>query len=226
MTPGARFLPASRSAEKTWCIERYARHHHRGEREVEVAVRENDAETFGKAVEPAKQRRRSVWAVVVTGIAFAVLFLASMFTLSRIPGPRASDAALETFYASDQRRLVVLTGLYLLPFAAVAFLWFMAVLRDWESNSVRRLSRVLSNVQLLSGIAFITLILASAGATVVTAFANEFSGVQVEPILARQFPCTAARSSTCSRCGWRRSSSPRRPGSCALRGCSRSGSWW
>lgn len=136
----------------------------------------------------AARLRRAALGTAAAGAAFAVLFVASMFALSRTPGPRASDAVIAAFYASDERRWIILTGLYLLPFATVAFLWFVAVLRDWESNSTRRLSRVLANVQILSGVGFLTLSLASAAASAVTAFANEFGGVQVEPTLARQFP--------------------------------------
>lgn len=126
------------------------------------------------------------------GAAFAVLFLASMFAFSRTPGPRASDAAIAAFYAGDDRRPLVLAGLYLLPLATVAFLWFVAILRDWESNSARRRSRVLANVQLLSAIGFITLSLASAAASTAAAFTVELAGVSFEPVIARQFPLYGA----------------------------------
>jgi hypothetical protein len=136
----------------------------------------------------AAKLRKAALSTAGAGVAFVVLFLASVFTLSQTPGARASDAAIAEFYAGDGRRSLVLAGLYLLPLAAVAFLWFVAILRDWESGSARRLSRVLSNVQLLSGIGFITLALASAAASTVAAFAAEFGGGPVDPSVARQFP--------------------------------------
>ena len=51
---------------------------------------------------------------------------------------------------------------------------------------------MLSNVQLLSGIGFITLSLVSAAASTVSAFAVEFAGVPLEPSVARQFPLYGA----------------------------------
>lgn len=133
--------------------------------------------------------RKSARIAAGAGAAFAVLFVASMVSLARTPGARAGDAAIAAFYASDNdRRPLILAGLYLLPLAAVAFLWFVAILRDWESGGVRRLNRVLSNVQLLSGIGFITLSLAAAAASTVSAFATEFGAVPIDPSVARQFP--------------------------------------
>jgi hypothetical protein len=159
---------------------------------------DDDAVPGGEDIPPhsgvsgAARSTRSALILAASGAAFAVLFVASMVTLSRTPGPRASDAAIAAFYAGDDRQPLVLAGLYLLPLSAVAFLWFVAILRDWESNSARRLSRVLSNVQLLSGIGFITLSLASAAASTVAAFMVEFAGVALEPAVARQFPLYGA----------------------------------
>jgi hypothetical protein len=138
--------------------------------------------------DPAARLMKVVLAVTGAGAAFAVLFVASMFTLSLSPGPRASDAEIAEFYAGDGPRRLVVAGLYLLPLATVAFLWFIAVLRDWEVRSARRLNRVLASVQLLSGIGFITLCYASAAASVVTAFAIEFGEAPLATSEARQFP--------------------------------------
>jgi hypothetical protein len=82
----------------------------------------------------------------------------------------------------------VLVGLYVLPFAAVAFLWFIALLREWVLASSRRVNRLLSNVQSVSGIAFITLAFAAAAASTVTAAAVEFTDAPLDPGEARQFP--------------------------------------
>lgn len=139
--------------------------------------------------DPAVWLEKAARSTAGLGAAFAVLFVASMVTVSRTPGARASDAAIAAFYTSESdRRPLVLAGLYLLPLAAVAFLWFVAILRDWESGSVQRLNRVFSNVQLLSGIGFITLSLAAAAASTVAAFSTEFGGAPLEPAVARQFP--------------------------------------
>lgn len=122
------------------------------------------------------------------GIAFSILFVLSVAILSRTPGPRASDDAIAAFYGGPERRLLVIVGFYLLPISAIAFLWFVAVLREWVSGGSRRINQLLSNVQLLSGIAFITLALAASAAMSVAAFETEFSNVALDPAEARQFP--------------------------------------
>jgi hypothetical protein len=52
---------------------------------------------------------------------------------------------------------VVLVGLYLMPFAGIAFLWFIVALRMWITHSASRENVLLSNIQLVSGIVFIAL---------------------------------------------------------------------
>ena len=156
--------------------------------ETEGAAAAFVEETPDLGEDPAVRLRKIVLAVTGAGAAFALLFVASMFTLAQSPVPRASDVEIAEFYAGDGPRRLVVAGLYLLPLATVAFLWFIAVLRDWEVRSARRLNRVLASVQLLSGIGFITLCYASAAASVVTAFAIEFGDVPVDASVARQFP--------------------------------------
>ena len=143
--------------------------------------------------EPARHEteahfRRITLGTAAAGAGFAVLFVVSMIVLAQAPGPRASDAAVTQFYGGEDRRLLSLVGLYVLPLAAVAFLWFVAALRVWVSGSARKLSQVVSNVQLLGGIGFITLVLTSSAATTVGAFEIEFTGGLLDPSDARQFP--------------------------------------
>jgi hypothetical protein len=132
--------------------------------------------------------RRAAQLTGALGAAFAILFLASIWIFNQTPGPSASDQELTEFYASDDKRRVIIVGLYLLPFAAVAFLWFLAALRQWSAASARRASHLLGTVQLLSGISFITLMFAAAGASTVIVVSVEFEDSPVDPTYARQFP--------------------------------------
>lgn len=132
--------------------------------------------------------RKITLGTAAAGAAFAALFVVSVSILAQAPGLHASDDAIVQYYSGPDRRWLSTVGLYLLPLAAVAFLWFVAALREWVSGSSQRLNQVLSNVQLLSGIAFITLSLASSAATAVGAFEAEFGNVVVDPDDARQFP--------------------------------------
>ena len=82
----------------------------------------------------------------------------------------------------------MLTGLYVLPLAAVAFLWFIAALRQWVELSSRKIDHLLATVQMLSGVGFITLAFAAAGAATIVASSVELANLPVDPTVARQFP--------------------------------------
>ena len=82
----------------------------------------------------------------------------------------------------------MLVGLYLLPLAAVAFIWFIAALRQWTAHSRRHGSQLIATVQLLSGVAFITLALASAASLTMPAALVELSDETLKADVARDFP--------------------------------------
>ena len=134
------------------------------------------------------QLRRAAALTGVIGAAFSVLFLISLYLLSTAPRPHESDQAYIDFYSGDDRKKIVLVGLYILPLAAVAFIWFIAALRQWTSHSRRRGSQLIATVQLLSGVAFITLALASAASSTMPAALVELSDEALDPQLARDFP--------------------------------------
>src|SRR5215210_1315612 len=93
----------------------------------EDAPRDED----GSTAEDHLARRHAARLTSGLGIAFAVLFLAGLAMLARTPGVHTTDADLVAFYASGNQRWILLSGLYVLPRAAVAFLWFIAALRQW-----------------------------------------------------------------------------------------------
>ncbi len=133
--------------------------------------------------------RRAAILTARLGVIQAVLLLTSFWLLTRVPGPRSPDAQFVEFYESDKRRLVVLVGLYLMPFAAIAFLWFAVALRMWLARSTTGAEDALfSNVQLVSAIIFIGLFLVGAAASTVLAVSIEFANYPVDPGAARQFP--------------------------------------
>jgi hypothetical protein len=133
-------------------------------------------------------RRHASRLTSALGITFAVLFLAGLGLLARAPGVHATDADLAVFYASSDRRLIVFSGLYVLPLAAVAFLWFIAALRQWVEMSSSTINHLLATVQMLSGVGFITLAFAAAGALTIVANGIELASLPVDPTVARQFP--------------------------------------
>jgi hypothetical protein len=108
--------------------------------------------------------------------------------MSGVPGPKASNAEIADFYGSGGSRRVVLVGLYLMPLAAIAFVWFIVALRMWIQTSARRRDALLSNIQLVGGILYVALFCASAAASSVLAASVEFADAETDPIVARQFP--------------------------------------
>ena len=124
------------------------------------------------------------------GIIHALLVVVALMLIkTRAPGVRATDAELLAFYSDpDQRRVFVTAGLYLIPFAAIAFIWFLVALRAWVRFSTRRETILLSNVQFVSGIIYTALLMAAGAAMTVLAVSVELSDGPIEPLVARQFP--------------------------------------
>ncbi|MCA9879287.1 MAG: hypothetical protein KC442_15960, partial [Thermomicrobiales bacterium] len=69
---------------------------------------------------------------------------------------------------------------------AIAFLWFVATLHAWVELSGRPIDRVMSTVQMLGGVSFVTLALASAAAATVASFSSD--QYAITPDLGRLFP--------------------------------------
>ncbi len=99
---------------------------------------------------------RTPRAAAITGILFAVLFSTSYYLiLYRAPGASADIAA---WLARESE--TVMTGVSLLPFAAIAFLWFMGVVRD----SLGHLEdQFFSTLFFGSGLLYLAMTLMSAG---------------------------------------------------------------
>lgn len=132
--------------------------------------------------------RRAAYLTAGVGLAFAVLFLLTYWLTSGLPGPQSSDAEILEFYQSDARRLPILIGTYVIPFAGIAFLWFIVALRMWIAASTRHINELSSNIQLVSGIIFIAVFFASAAATATTAAVVQFSTAPFSPTAARLLP--------------------------------------
>lgn len=137
---------------------------------------------------PGRSRRQAAHLTAGMGIVHAVLFLLSFWILRSTPGPGAADPELIAFYDGADRRRVLAVGLYLMPFAAIAFVWFIIALRMWVVSHGRPEHALFSNVQLVSGIVFIALLLEAAAAYSIDAAMVEFSNGSPNPALARQFP--------------------------------------
>jgi hypothetical protein len=98
---------------------------------------------------------RSRRSAAVAGIIFGVLLLVAMAML-RVA---LSDDSLQSLRSDPQRRGLVRLSLNLVPFAAIAFLWFIGVVRD-QLGEVE--DRLFSTVFLGSGLLFVAMLFVGA----------------------------------------------------------------
>ncbi len=91
---------------------------------------------------------RSRRAAAIAGIIFGVLLMAAL-AMSRIA---LAEGGFEALKGDAQRRGLIRLSLNLVPFAGIAFLWFIGVLRD-QLGAVE--DRLFSSVFLGSGVLFL-----------------------------------------------------------------------
>ncbi|MEZ4564866.1 MAG: hypothetical protein R2853_19225 [Thermomicrobiales bacterium] len=147
--------------------------------------------TRGLTAEPATGGPSLPRAARLTALAGAIhagLFLISFWPVTRTPGAKSSDAELAAFYASANDRRPILIGLYLIPFAGIAFLWFADALREWTRGFRRRESALLANMQVFTGILYVGIFFIIAASYAVTAVTVELASGPIDPIMARLFP--------------------------------------
>jgi hypothetical protein len=110
---------------------------------------------------------RSRRSAALAGIVFAVLLLAAM-TMLRLA---LSDDSFQALESDTQRRTLIRLSLNLVPFAGIAFLWFIGVVRE-QIGAVE--DRLFSTVFLGSGLLFLAMLFA--GAVTSTALMEMLSG--------------------------------------------------
>ena len=100
-----------------------------------------------------RQSIRTPRAAAVAGIVFSVL-LTTTFVLVRWAVPKDPDAA-DDWLTDGGRRDALMLALNLLPFAGIAFLWFIGVLRDRMGANE---DRFFATVFLGSGLLFVAML--------------------------------------------------------------------
>jgi hypothetical protein len=127
------------------------------------------ADVSVEAHEPSRTRQaiRTPRAAAVAGIAFSVILTAAFGLLRLAVPPDPADAG--EWLTDGSRRDMVIVALNLLPFAGIAFLWFVGVVRDRIGEAEDRL---FATVFLGSGLLFVAMLFATgavAGALVLSA---------------------------------------------------------
>jgi hypothetical protein len=125
------------------------------------------------ALRQVERELRAPAAAGVAGLVFAALFTASIVLLYRQPASGSTAHEIAVWYLGNASRTVALVGLYLAPFAGIAFLWFIAVIR---SHVGEHEDRFFATVFLGSGLLFVAMLFAGAAAAGAAIAAVKFQG--------------------------------------------------
>ena len=109
----------------------------------------------------AERRLETPRAAGIAGLVFAVLFVASMLLIRHQPARGSTAIQIANFYLKQDSSQVTLVGLFLVPFAGIAFLWFIAAIR---SHIGEREDRFFATVFLGSGLLFVAMLFAASAA--------------------------------------------------------------
>ena len=153
---------------------------------------------------------RSLRAAGVAGIVFAVLFTASLLLLLGRQPADAPAAALAAWITESEQRWFI--GLQLIPFAGIAFLWFLATIRN---RIGRREDQFLATVFIGSGFLFVAMMFVGGAAAAAPVTLKSLSGGPVDPTRRPSAAASRTRCTSCTASRWQRSSSwsPRPSGS-------------
>jgi hypothetical protein len=122
----------------------------------------------------------------VSGLVFVVLFVVALVLVHRTPALGDPDAVYSAFYANGGDQILVAIGLYLVPFAGIAFLWHMTAIRNVLDSFTPAPSTMAHGLNLLAGVIFVTLMFAGTAAVGAVAFGVYFGHAPVEdPATAR-----------------------------------------
>ena len=112
----------------------------------------------------------------VMGIAFSGLFVAALVVVDGAPHLDATDAVYGAFYSGAGDTLVSAVGLYLVPLAGIAFLWFVIALRSVLDTLDPAPSAMARGLNLPSGLLFVALLFAGTAALAAPFFATSIGG--------------------------------------------------
>lgn len=120
-----------------------------------------------------ERRLRTPTAAGVAGLVFAALFVLSILLSDKHPAAGSSASEIAAWYLRNHARSLAVVGLYLVPFAGIAFLWFIAVIR---SHIGEREDRFFATVFLGSGLLFVAMLWAAAASVGASVAAVKFQG--------------------------------------------------
>ena len=117
-----------------------------------------NASTRTPAIDEVGKELRAPRAAGVAGLLFAILFI-GVLVFVRAPAAAPGETLSQWYGSGAARTRIVLMGLYAIPFAGIAFLWFIGVVRD---RIGRREDQLFATVFLGSGLLFVAMLFAAA----------------------------------------------------------------
>ena len=117
----------------------------------------------------------------ITGILFAGLFAAALALVRQAPGLAVPDGVYTDFYSNGRGNVLVTAGLYIVPFAGIAFMWHMSATRVVIEALPGQPSEMPRWLQLTSGVLFVCMLFAGTSAVGAVALLTVFSSVALPP---------------------------------------------
>ncbi len=108
--------------------------------------------------------------VAVAGLVFCALYLASFLAVRGMPRAAWSDEEILAYYSGANVRYLRLVTLYFVPFAGIAFLWFLAAFRERVVRLAGNENTMLSTVQILAGAIYVAMQFLAAASLVTVVF--------------------------------------------------------
>ena len=139
----------------------------------------------GKSPTAAAAERIAEWrearAISALAALYALLEVAVFAAFAWIPSVESTPSQIGAFKEWDGAPIVARLAVILMPFVAVVFLWWTAALRGWLLGHGRSVNRVLADVQLGSGICYITLVFVAAATMGAAVTGRLLGGFDVGP---------------------------------------------
>lgn len=110
-----------------------------------------------------------------SGVAFAVLFVVALVLVQRASGLGVPDAVYTQFYSGNNSDVLVTLGLYIVPFAGIAFLWHMIATKTLLGVYNASRSAIPHGLHLASGVIFVCMMFAGTAAVGAVALLSVFS---------------------------------------------------
>lgn len=126
--------------------------------------------------------RASIWMTCSSGLLFAGLFVTALLLLWQTPGMSGSDAAWRDFYGAGRGQDLVTVGLYLVPFAGIAFIWHMSATRTMLDAVPGKPAEVPRWLQTVAGIVFVCMLFSGCAAVAAVALESKFSSAPMPAV--------------------------------------------